>query len=803
MPDQELTNTLVARIFRLLSSGKRPHQIIAITFSNEAQRSLLNRIEETLRRYGDGSMSLYFPFVKTIDAFAAMICDCYFAKPTIILDDVDFISRVYDELKSHPVYGHCHTLEGIVKNYYTKLKLPADNNFLQTLEGINEEHMNLGIATHRTRLMWVIKFLEKNQQVLRHYQKEYHILVDEFQDVDSLQNTFIKLIAPPSPTQKIHLASTVTVVGDDDQAIYAFRGGSIEPIQKFAQIYEKSNPKIVSLIENYRSIQSIIDFNCRFISNLETRAKAGVEFLSKASLPDVSNHAQGESNLQYGVHICSSANFTTALDHTLNHMEDLILTRKIDPSKFAVLVYSNAECDDITYGCRLRRLEIAEEDISDGIFVSTFHKAKGLEREIVFVLWCYPYSWDPDKMRLFYVACTRAKCLLHINLYSRNGYADNKIFEEIDVQVKIDTECQLAVNLPSNATEVGEKDSTELLDDIDETLLKFLVPEKHESSPPEDVESSVHDNYTVNVSSLASFFLFQCGRRLYRQMKWAPPNCVQKVTTESSVSKMLKDAGLKWEERIVDWLKHKKLLGYDRWKGDNVSILLRSIADSHRDQYLYEPSIPVSSEICRAIGLPVQITVRTIRPDFIKIKTSPAGIRSLQVIDAKFSSQPKVHQKIQVALYCLILQEMIRRLGFSNQLSVDPIGGIWLPPDKDITTHSLQDSDLENFISYFDTIYLKAPIKTYLKKHISHVLVEKDDDYHLSRVCSSCEHSDTCLKDATAGRKHLSLLPVINRAKRKELLASGICDIEDIIQKSLPAAVTKSYPGIITMVQNL
>ncbi|KAI9136011.1 P-loop containing nucleoside triphosphate hydrolase protein [Paraphysoderma sedebokerense] len=180
-PGTGKTSTLVARIFRLLAKGKSPHHIIALTFSNEAQRSLLNRIQVTAKTICDNDpKSLYMPFVKTIDAFATMISDWYLPKILVLMEDDDFRSQVLLKLKNYPDYDE-KKLEKQLDEFYKKLK------------GTQE-------------------------------------LVDEFQDVDNLQYKLITLLVPPKSQENNESSSAITVVGDDDQAIYAFRGGNIEPI---------------------------------------------------------------------------------------------------------------------------------------------------------------------------------------------------------------------------------------------------------------------------------------------------------------------------------------------------------------------------------------------------------------------------------------------------------------------------------------------------------------------------------------------------------------------------------------------
>lgn len=104
-------------------------------------------------------------------------------------------------------------------------------------------------------------FLEK-PYVLKKYQDKYkHVLIDEFQDTNYTQYSLIKLLcSPDSLTDR-----SLVVVGDDSQSIYKFRGAAISNILEFKEDYK--NPKIITLIENYRSTQEILDLSYRVIQN--------------------------------------------------------------------------------------------------------------------------------------------------------------------------------------------------------------------------------------------------------------------------------------------------------------------------------------------------------------------------------------------------------------------------------------------------------------------------------------------------------------------------------------------------------
>lgn len=109
-------------------------------------------------------------------------------------------------------------------------------------------------------IYYLIKLLRERPNVLKQYQKKFrYVLVDEFQDTNIAQYELIKLLCPPETKPNL------TVVGDDSQAIYKFRGASVSNILDFMEDYPTATQ--VSLLDNYRSNQTILDHAYRLIQN--------------------------------------------------------------------------------------------------------------------------------------------------------------------------------------------------------------------------------------------------------------------------------------------------------------------------------------------------------------------------------------------------------------------------------------------------------------------------------------------------------------------------------------------------------
>ena len=122
---------------------------------------------------------------------------------------------------------------------------------------------------------WVIDALETNEALLRSYQEQFqYILVDEYQDTSGSQNKLVQLLI------NYWDKPNVFVVGDDDQSIYRFQGANVENMLEFATQYEKDLLKVV-LVNNYRSVQPILDVSKTLIENNEERLVKKINGLTK------------------------------------------------------------------------------------------------------------------------------------------------------------------------------------------------------------------------------------------------------------------------------------------------------------------------------------------------------------------------------------------------------------------------------------------------------------------------------------------------------------------------------------------
>jgi DNA helicase-2/ATP-dependent DNA helicase PcrA len=138
-------------------------------------------------------------------------------------------------------------------------------------------------------IFYTHKLLSERPNILRALQNRYrYILVDEFQDVNWSQYQLVRLLTKKDKTTPPQL----TVVGDDDQSIYAFRGASVSNILRFKDDYKDAEE--VVLTENYRSNQTILDVAYKLIQNnnpdrLEVKLNINKQLISKKENSENSN----------------------------------------------------------------------------------------------------------------------------------------------------------------------------------------------------------------------------------------------------------------------------------------------------------------------------------------------------------------------------------------------------------------------------------------------------------------------------------------------------------------------------------
>ncbi|KKR06454.1 MAG: hypothetical protein UT34_C0001G0495 [candidate division WS6 bacterium GW2011_GWF2_39_15] len=198
----------------------------------------------------------------------------------------------------------------------------------------------------------VLRLFRERPNILKKYHEKFkYILVDEFQDTNYTQNVLVNMLALGEDTEKGKKINTnkanVTVVGDDDQSIYKFRGAAISNILQFKKLYPTA--KRVVLTENYRSKQEILDNSYRLIQNNNPYRLEVTEQVSKRLIAKADNE-KGEKDC---VKLLLAQSGSGEADLVAKEILDLIKKQsKYSFSDIAILVRANAQSDDFVQALR-------------------------------------------------------------------------------------------------------------------------------------------------------------------------------------------------------------------------------------------------------------------------------------------------------------------------------------------------------------------------------------------------------------------------------------------------------------------
>ena len=255
------TKVLTQRIINLIDSGVSPYNILAITFTNKAAKEMRNRVENELGSITDSI------FIGTFHSFGLRILrenyiDIGYTSNITILDTDDakaIVKRILKENGYDPAKYEIRTIinkissaknDGISPDEYTKLFL----NDLDIVIGlVYKEYTKLlkdnNSVDFDDLLLKPVELLKKNKIILEKYQERFkYILVDEYQDTNSIQYELCKLLASRY--------KNIFVVGDANQSIYSFRNADYRNILNLEKDYK--NTKVILLEENYRSTNNIL-----------------------------------------------------------------------------------------------------------------------------------------------------------------------------------------------------------------------------------------------------------------------------------------------------------------------------------------------------------------------------------------------------------------------------------------------------------------------------------------------------------------------------------------------------------------
>lgn len=258
------TRVLVHRIAWLMRVEQlRAHEILAVTFTNKAAHEMRERLSNLLSE--DGSYSRHM-WVGTFHGLAHRLLRAHWQEARLpqnfqIMDSDDqlrLIKRIYQELqiddarwphKQSQWFINGQKDEGIRAAYIKDDFDPFTKTMKLIYRAYEEACERGGLVDFAELLLRSHELWLKNANLLEHYQRRFRvILVDEFQDTNSIQYAWLRVLAGKN--------TNICVVGDDDQSIYGWRGAKIENIQRFESDF--SPVSVTRLEQNYRSTATIL-----------------------------------------------------------------------------------------------------------------------------------------------------------------------------------------------------------------------------------------------------------------------------------------------------------------------------------------------------------------------------------------------------------------------------------------------------------------------------------------------------------------------------------------------------------------
>jgi len=373
------TTTIIEKIAFLIEKKKvKPENILGLTFTEKASNEMEERIDQRLP-FG------YFQLnISTFHAFCDQILRSESSHIGVsplyrLLSEAETVMFLREHLflfnlKYFRPLGNPNKFLDALLQHFSRLRdediSPAE--YMDWAKKMNkkrslpkeEREKNLELATafetfqtvkqresvfdYADLIYYTLELFRKRPHILKRFQKQYkHVLVDEFQDTNIAQYSLIKLLAPPKgnlPAKALAKAGpNLTVVGDDSQAIYKFRGASVSNILAFMKDYKSARQ--ITLKNNYRSTQIILDRAYKLIKHndpdtLEAKLGISKELVATRKMP---------RDTRYAIHDIRTLVSDRGEDEADQIAKEIkSLNKKYKYSDVAILVRANNHADAVT-----------------------------------------------------------------------------------------------------------------------------------------------------------------------------------------------------------------------------------------------------------------------------------------------------------------------------------------------------------------------------------------------------------------------------------------------------------------------
>ena len=305
------TKTLTHRIANLIAHGVKPHEVLAVTFTNKAAKEMRQRLWDLLQVHSrDGSLApvvtglapsssvvtsgspriepakgpvprSFMPYMGTFHGIAVRIlrqeAEAAGLDKNFVIYDADdqvaLVRRILKDLKlTDDKSLKPKSIQAIISSeknrgngpeeYEASAYYPNQKKIAKVFYRYEEEKARASALDFDDLLLKELELLREHPEVRRKWQERFrHILIDEYQDTNQVQYNIVKLL--------VNEERNICVVGDDWQSIYSWRGADFTNILNFERDFPGA--KVIKLEQNYRSTGRILEASQKIINENKTR----------------------------------------------------------------------------------------------------------------------------------------------------------------------------------------------------------------------------------------------------------------------------------------------------------------------------------------------------------------------------------------------------------------------------------------------------------------------------------------------------------------------------------------------------
>ncbi|MGQ9723216.1 MAG: ATP-dependent helicase, partial [Candidatus Jordarchaeum sp.] len=275
------TDVITRRIALLISGGIKPENFIAFTFTEKAAEEMKFRVRKHLQELRPQNPEIGDMYVGTIHSFCFELLKRF--KPKYrgydVLDEnkrIIFLSNYTNFFRVHlnhlgdrkyrNIETFCRSVDVVREEMINPEDLPDEfREYYENYLNLLEEQKFLDFSG---MMFEAVRLLEEDSEFAEKVRRQYkYLIVDEYQDINPLQEKLIQLIAGEK--------GNLCVVGDDDQCIYPWRGSNVDNILTFRKRYK--NVKSVPVSTNFRSSEAIIESARKLIEKNSSRLDKKIE----------------------------------------------------------------------------------------------------------------------------------------------------------------------------------------------------------------------------------------------------------------------------------------------------------------------------------------------------------------------------------------------------------------------------------------------------------------------------------------------------------------------------------------------